>query len=115
MKEPYIKESAIHDDPESCMVRRKAGREALTGARTGAVLSRVIRSFGTPTLLSEAEGNIGRIVTARYGMVPRGRRPAARTEPVCARTGRSLDSLDAEHSIRGAHQRVSARPEAIIR
>jgi len=57
MKEPHIEGVAIHDDPESCAVGRKAEREALTGARTGAVLSRENRLSRAPTPLSEAEGN----------------------------------------------------------
>ena len=58
MKESYIEGIAIHDDPESCAVSRKAAREALTGAHAGSVLSREIRSTRAPTLLSEAEGHI---------------------------------------------------------
>jgi RNA-directed DNA polymerase len=63
MKEPHIEGVAIHDDPESCAVGRKAAREALTGACTGAVLSRENRLSRAPTSLSEAEGNM---VPARY-------------------------------------------------
>ena len=59
MKESRIEGVAIHDDPESCAASRKAGREVLTGAHTGSVLSREIRSTRAPTLLTEAEGNIG--------------------------------------------------------
>lgn len=40
MKEPYIEGIANHDDPESCATARKGGREALTRARAGWVLSR---------------------------------------------------------------------------
>ena len=58
MEESYIEGVAIHDDPESCACSRKAEREVLTGAHTGSVLSREIRSSRAPTLLSEAEGNI---------------------------------------------------------
>ena len=58
MQESHIEGVAIHDDPESCAVSRKAGREVLTGAHTGSVLSREIRSIRAPTLLSEAEGEI---------------------------------------------------------
>jgi hypothetical protein len=43
MKEPYIEGVAIHDGPESCADGREDGGEALTGVRTGAVLSREIR------------------------------------------------------------------------
>src|ERR1700686_1114153 len=35
MKELYIEGVANHDDPESCVVVRKDGSEALTGARAG--------------------------------------------------------------------------------
>jgi hypothetical protein len=37
--EALIDGVAIHDDPESCAVSRKAGREALTKVCAGAVLS----------------------------------------------------------------------------
>ena len=57
MKEPYGEGLAPHTDPESCVDGREAGGEALTGARTGQPLSCEIKLFGTPTLLSEAEGH----------------------------------------------------------
>ena len=38
MREPYGEGLASHTDPESCVVSRKAGREALTGAHVGGVL-----------------------------------------------------------------------------
>ena len=57
MKESYGEGVATHTDPESCAGGREAGGEALTGARTGQPLSGEIRLSGTPTLLSEAEGN----------------------------------------------------------
>ncbi|MCH8124239.1 MAG: hypothetical protein IH853_14105 [Bacteroidetes bacterium] len=57
MKESYIKGLAIHGDPESCVVRRKADDEVLTGARTGTVLSREINLFRAPTQSRYAEGN----------------------------------------------------------
>jgi RNA-directed DNA polymerase len=56
MKESYIEGVAIHDDPESYAVSRKAAREVLTGAHTGSVSSREIRSIRAPTSLSEVEG-----------------------------------------------------------
>jgi len=59
MKESYGEGVALHTDPESCAVDRKVGSEALTGARTGQPLSGEIILSGTPTLLSEAEGNTG--------------------------------------------------------
>ncbi len=42
MKESYGEDRASHTDPESCTVARKGGREALTGACAGELLSRVI-------------------------------------------------------------------------
>ena len=35
MRELYIEGVATHDDPESCVVVREGGGEALTGARAG--------------------------------------------------------------------------------
>ena len=35
MEEPYTEGVAIHGDPESCVVAREGGGEALTGARAG--------------------------------------------------------------------------------
>jgi hypothetical protein len=40
MEEPYGEGLASHTDPESCVDSREAGREALTGAHAGGVLSR---------------------------------------------------------------------------
>jgi hypothetical protein len=42
MKEPYEEEVANRFGPESCADVREGGGEALTGVRTGAVLSREI-------------------------------------------------------------------------
>lgn len=39
MKESYRKSLAHYPDPESCVVRREAAIEALTGAQAGRVLS----------------------------------------------------------------------------
>ena len=41
MEEPHIEGLATHNDPESCVEVRKELSEALTGARTGRVLSPV--------------------------------------------------------------------------
>lgn len=89
MEEPYDEGVAIHVGPESCGGGCKASAEALTGVRMGAVLSREINHFRAPTLLIEAEGNTASTATARCVPALRGRRPAARAEPSCARTGRS--------------------------
>ncbi len=60
MKEPYVEGVATHDGPESCVVVRKGGGEALTGVRAGEVLSREIIGSGVPTLLNKAEGHTKR-------------------------------------------------------
>ncbi len=88
MEESYVEELATHDVPESCAGIRKDAGEALTGVRTGRVLSREIRSPKVPTLLSEAEGHVAAADIARQMRTTRGRRPLACAEPFCARTGR---------------------------
>jgi len=46
MREPHVEGLANHDGPESCVDARKGVGEALTGERTGEVLSREIRTPG---------------------------------------------------------------------
>ena len=58
MKESYGEGLASHTGPESCVGRRKAAGEALTGVHADQPLSSEIKPSGAPTLLSEAEGNI---------------------------------------------------------
>ncbi len=58
MRELRIEGVAIHGDPESCVGVREGVGEALTGAVQAGLLSREIKEFGVPTLLTEAEGNI---------------------------------------------------------
>jgi hypothetical protein len=51
MKESHRKSLAHYPDPESCVVRREAAIEALTGAHLGRVLSCEISvSIGVPTV-----------------------------------------------------------------
>jgi hypothetical protein len=88
MEEPYTEGLASHGGPESCVGRRKAGGEALTGVRTGWVWSHEIHS-GVPTPFADAEGNTGGRDSASDRPTLRGRRPHACAEPSCARTGRS--------------------------
>jgi len=88
MKEPYGEGLASHTGPESCVVSREAGREALTGAHAGGVLIR------------EMPGNQGADLVyswgrqhwrARYREHPldlRGQRPPTCMEPPRAGTGR---------------------------
>jgi hypothetical protein len=89
MKTLYVEGVAIHDGPESCVVFRKEGGEALTGVRTGQSLSREIMEFGVPTLSKQAEGHIGGSVIASCRRTLRGQRNCACTESPCTRAGRS--------------------------
>jgi hypothetical protein len=107
MKEPYVQGVAIQGGPESCAGPRKEAGEALTGVRAGRVLSREITQFRAPTLLAEAEGNTSGGVIASRRMALRGRRPLARADSSCARTGRSA-SCPQRMVLRAA----SGRPEA---
>lgn len=110
MREPYTEGVATHGDPESCVVDREVWGEALTGACTGAVLSREISHFRVPTQSHYAEGNMGRTVIARCSPTLRGRRPVARAEPLCARTGRSH-----LHPSWMARRVASGRPQVVRR
>ncbi len=86
---------ATHTDPELCVASRKAGGEALAGARAGQVLSPESTSNGVPTPSPEAEGHTLPIGSARWAGTPRGLRPWACTEAPRTRTGRSQDfSID---------------------
>lgn len=89
MRESHVGGVANHDDPEPCIGAVRAQVKRGTGARMGWVLSREMHYSGVPTPLSEAEGNTIVVVIARCRPTLRGRRPHARTEPLCARTGRT--------------------------
>ena len=83
---------ASHTSPESCVLGREAGIEALTGERAGWVFSRERLHRGADAVLT-AEGHTTRRVNASALPTPRGRRPQhARTrlerEPGDLRVGR---------------------------
>ena len=105
MRAPYIEGVATHDDPESCVGVREGSCEAVTGARTGRVLSREITESRVPTLSAEAEGSTTDTDSARWRLTLRGRRPRARAESSCARTGRSPG-----RPLRMARRDASGRP-----
>jgi hypothetical protein len=86
----HVEDLASHDDPESCVVIRKGGGEALTGESAGRALSRVKLTSRVPTLWRKAEGNMVRCAKASTSPALRGLRPLARTEATCSGTGRSL-------------------------
>ena len=76
MKEPYGGAVATSTDPQLCVGGRKGADEALAGARAGGTLSREIDlNSGVPTPFPGAEGNTGRVDSARYDRTPRGLRP----------------------------------------
>ena len=75
MQESYGEGVATHTDPELCVASRKAGDEALAGARAGEVLSPESTSTGVPTPSPEAEGHTLTIGSARWAGTPRGLRP----------------------------------------
>jgi RNA-directed DNA polymerase len=89
MKESYGEGVANHTDPELCAASRKAGCEALVGARVGRVLSAESTLTGVPTRSPCAEGHVLSIDSARWSGTPRRLRPCACTETPRARTGRS--------------------------
>lgn len=72
MKEPYGEGVANHSGPESCGCSRKGTLEALTGVRTGWVLSLERFTPRAPTTSFRAEGNTGRAVSARHVPGPAG-------------------------------------------
>ena len=63
MQEPYGEGPTTHPDPKPCASHSNVRREALEGEDAGRVLSCEIKKSLGPTLLTEAEGNIGRGAT----------------------------------------------------
>jgi hypothetical protein len=72
VKVHYVEDLAIHSGPESCAVPREGGSEALTGVRTGQVLSRERTIVPGADVVTNTEGNTeGRAMRApgRPGVV----------------------------------------------
>ncbi len=72
MEVRYVEEIAIHSGPESCMVTREGGSEALTGVRAGQPLSRERSIVSGADMVTNMEGNTdGRAMRApgRPGVV----------------------------------------------
>jgi hypothetical protein len=90
MKVLRVEDLASHDDPESCVVIREGGGEALTGESVGRALSRVKLTSRVPTLWRKAEGNMVRCAKASTSPALRGLIPLARMETTCTGTGRSF-------------------------
>ena len=97
MKVHYEKEVANHSAPSHALSPVRADgvgnphawERSVDRGDAGRALEPRKQAFGVPTLLSEAEGNIEQRVFASVARTPRGRRPRARIEAPCARTGRS--------------------------
>ncbi len=111
MKESYIEGLANRDDPESCAAAGNRRDEVLTGARAGRAMEPRNHPSRVSTSSREAEDNTGRTVIARCVSARRGHRTYARTEPLCARTGRS--SIRLRHMM--APLAAPGRPEAASR
>jgi hypothetical protein len=63
MGELYIEGVAIHDGPESCVVVREGGGEALTGVRVGRAIEPRNQEDRGADVVVTAEGNIAGGVT----------------------------------------------------
>jgi hypothetical protein len=90
MKELYTEGLASHGGPESCACFRKGKGEALTGARTGRVLScEIRRNQGADTVAMRGRPH-GDVTLWRVHHRPCAvGDPLACAETPCARTGRS--------------------------
>lgn len=90
MKESYVEGLATHNGPESCVVIREGGIEALTGVCIGRVLSREsVLQLRRPTSYGVRKATRGRALLASPSPLLRGLRPRACAESSCAGTGRS--------------------------
>jgi len=108
MKEPYGEGLASHIDPESCVGRCEASGEALTGAHADQPLSSEIKSSGTPTRLSNAEGNIGFDDNCESSSSP------AESKTLCMRGNslrgnREVPSVPLEDGLVGRSEKVDSR------
>ena len=112
MQEPHIEGPATHDDPESCAGAREGDGEALTGARTGAVLSRERVQSGTPTPLSEAEGNTARERQCEFSDGP-ARSKTRRTCGTSLRENREIPELPAADGAVGRAGKAMRRTPAM--
>jgi hypothetical protein len=77
-----------HTDPESCVVSREAGHEALTGAHAGGVSSREISGNQDADAVYSAGRQHWWVRYREHLLDLRGQRPPTCMEPPRARTGR---------------------------
>jgi hypothetical protein len=84
-----MKGRASHIGPESCVSRREAWGEALTGVLVGQVLSHVTKTVRDADAFCVVEGSTAGCAIASTPAVPRGLRPWHINETFCSGTGRS--------------------------
>ena len=77
MKELYVEGLATHDDPESCVVVRKDGGEALTGVRAGRAIEPRNQGDRGAQAVNYVEGNVG------CGAIREPQSDPARSENLC--------------------------------
>jgi hypothetical protein len=110
MKESYIDGLTTHDDPESCDDVRKGAERSVDRGRCRLGMELRNQTFRSPTLLTEAEGNMCPGGTVSWGTDLRSRRLHARTETPCTRTG-----MSSACPLQVAGRDASERPEAATR
>jgi hypothetical protein len=89
MQESYDKGVANHVGPELCVAGRKAGGEALVGARAGHVMSPESTQVGSADAVPVSGRQHADQRKRELVGTPRGRRSCACTEPSRAQLGRS--------------------------
>jgi RNA-directed DNA polymerase len=110
MKESYIEGPTTHDDPESCDGKPQGCGRSVDRGRCRLGIELRNQTFRSPTLLTEAEGNMSPGGKVSRGSDLRSRRPHARTETPCTRTG-----MSSACPLQVAGQDASERPEAVTR
>ena len=102
---------AKHLDPEPYVVHREVYGEALAGETSRPAIEPRNQESGTPTLLSEAEGNNPEGATASPEGSRRGRRPSACGDASCIGTGRPRNPArrdgDTQRDVKAARPKTS--------
>ena len=115
MKESHGKGLTHHPDPESCVARREAVGEALTGAHVGRVLSCEIRVVQSADDVRKSEGHIRRGV--RVVRVSRGGTLRSLETPsmhgYSTRENRETPGLPAARSAAGRAAKARGRTAAM--
>jgi hypothetical protein len=91
MREPHVEGVAIHDGPESGVVIREDGDEAKDRGTCGPGIEPRNHVLQCADAVIRSGRRCASDRHARDDVALRGRRPRARTEPLCAGTGRSSE------------------------